>query len=298
MRRESKRGQLVRLVRATVERFVEQDLLSYASAVAFRVLYALVPLALAVLAVLGFLGLGEVWTESIAPDVEDQIDRELFSVIDDTVRSILDERQTLWLTFGMTFAIWQVSSAVRAVSGPLNVMRDDEEERSTVRRVVDSILAALAITPLLVLAMLSITIGHRATDPLDLGPAAATATFVLRWGVTVAAMLVVVGLVLRYAPCHPQRRRWRSLGPLLVVGSWLTASLAFAFYLREIADYASVYGGLASIIILLSYLYLLAILFFLGVQADDVLHEHAAGGVDAEVPQRLRHPHERDAPTP
>jgi membrane protein len=280
---------MVRLVRATVERFVEQDLLSYASAVAFRVLYALVPLALAVLAFLGFFGLGEVWTESIAPDVEDQIDANLFAVVDDTVRSILDERRTVWLTFGVAFAVWQVSSAVRAVSGPLNVLRGDEEQRSTLRRVSVSILAALAITPLLVLAMLSITIGHRATAPLDLGPVGSVATFVLRWGITVVAMLIVVGVVLRFAPCRPEPRRWRSLGPLLVVGSWLVSSLAFALYLREIADYESVYGGLASIIVLLSYLYLLAILFFLGVQADDVLHEHADGGVDAEIPVRLRH---------
>lgn len=288
MRRDSKRGQAIRLVRATVERFVEQDLLTYSSAVAFRVLYAIVPLALAVLALLGFLGLQDVWTESIAPDVEAEIDDDLFSLIDETALSILGERRTIWLTFGMSFAVWEVSSAVRAVSGPLNDMQGDEERRSTWRRVAVSIVAALLITPLLVVAVLSITLGHRLTEPLELGGAAQVATFVVRWGVTLLIMLVVVAVVLRLAPSRPRRHRWSSLGPSLIVGSWLVASLVFGLYLRAIADYESVYGGLASVIVAFGYLYLLAVLFFVGVQADDVLHEHADGGVDAEIPRRLR----------
>lgn len=287
MRRDSKRGQAIRVARAIVERFAEQDLLTYASAVAFRVLYAMLPLALAALALLGFLGLEDVWTESIAPDVEAEIDADLFTLIDETALSILGERRTVWLTFGMTFAVWEVSSAVRAVSGPLNGMQGDEERRSARHRIAVSIGAGLLITPLLVVAVLSITLGHRVTEPLDLGGAAQAATFALRWGATVLVMLVVVAVVLRLAPSRPRRRRWHSLGPLLVVGSWLVASLVFALYLREVADYASVYGGLASVIVMFGYIYLLAVLFFVGVQADDVLHEHADGGVDVEIPRLL-----------
>ena len=58
-------------LRATVhdvaECFAEHGLLTYASAIAFRALVALVPLTLLGLALLGVFGLEDVWTDTMAP---------------------------------------------------------------------------------------------------------------------------------------------------------------------------------------------------------------------------------------
>jgi membrane protein len=284
----SRTGRTVRIARAIAQRFAKYDLLSYASTVAFQVLYALVPLVLAGLALLGFLGLEEAWTDSLADDVEEQLDEELFAVVDDTVRSILGERRSAWLTFGMAFAIWQVSSAIRATSSPLNLIYHEGEGRPMSRRLLVTLAVGAVVTPLLVLAVLSIALGGRLGGLLDLGPFAQVAAFVARWALTAGALLVVVWLVLRYAPSQRRPWKWNSIGAFLVVGGWLLASGGFWLYLEFVASYESLYGGLASVVVLLTYLYLLAVVFFVGVQIDDVIRDEAEGKLDVELPGLLQ----------
>jgi hypothetical protein len=55
-----------RTVETLVRGYVENDLLTYASAISFRVVFALIPLGLFALGVLGFLQLDEVWRRDIA----------------------------------------------------------------------------------------------------------------------------------------------------------------------------------------------------------------------------------------
>jgi membrane protein len=282
MATQTRNATTVRVVRAIARRFAEHDLLSYASTVAFQVLYALVPLALAGLALLGYLGLEEAWTDSLAPDIRDRLDDDVFSVVDSTVRSILTERRSAWLTFGLAFAIWQVASAIRAASGPLNRIYNDGEDRPMHKRLLTTLAAALVVTPLLVLAILSIAFGPRLASLLDLGPFASVAALVARWALTAGVLLLVVWIVLRYAPARRRPFRWNASGTLLVVGGWIVASIVFGLYVEHVANYESLYGGLASIIVLLSYLYLLAVVFFAGVQTDSVLRDRAEGDLEPD----------------
>jgi len=52
------------------------------------------------------------------------------------------------------------------------------------------------------------------------------------------------------------------------MGGWLVMSIGFGLYLREIADYNSVFGGLATVVVLIGYLYAAAVVFLGGVQLD------------------------------
>ena len=54
----------------------EHDVRTYARAIAFQVLTSLIPLALLVLAVAGFLEVEELWTEDLAPQFEAQVNRD------------------------------------------------------------------------------------------------------------------------------------------------------------------------------------------------------------------------------
>ncbi|HKO74400.1 MAG TPA: hypothetical protein VJU01_03725, partial [Gaiellaceae bacterium] len=60
-------GSLRATAQDVTECFAAHSLLTYASAIAFRALVAVVPLTLLGLALLGTLGLEDVWTDTIAP---------------------------------------------------------------------------------------------------------------------------------------------------------------------------------------------------------------------------------------
>ena len=67
-----------------------------------------------------------------------------------------------------------------------------------------------------------------------------------------------------------------SAGSVIVMVIWLASSGAFLFYATRIADYGSLFGDLAILVILMTYLYLSSIVFLLGVQVDAVLAKEAA----------------------
>ena len=75
------------VVRKVITGMEEQDLLTYASAIAFQTLTSLIPLALLTLSIMGFLDLGDVWTNDLAPQVKEQVSPQVFAVIDDVARA-------------------------------------------------------------------------------------------------------------------------------------------------------------------------------------------------------------------
>src|ERR671928_1972538 len=116
-------GRLLREARALKPReawreilrgFHENDLLTYASAISFQVFFALIPLALLGLGLLGVFGLTDVWTSDVAPKLKANASPAAFTVVDQTVRQVLEQKQLFWATLGAAIAVWEVSGAMRA----------------------------------------------------------------------------------------------------------------------------------------------------------------------------------------
>src|SRR5256885_15665172 len=92
--------------------FKKNDLLTYASAISFQVFFALAPLALLALGLIGTLGLSRWWSTDAVQTVKDNVSPPVYHLIDDTVRSILAHRQLFWVTLGAAIAVWEVSGAM------------------------------------------------------------------------------------------------------------------------------------------------------------------------------------------
>ena len=53
-------------------------------------------------------------------------------------------------------------------------------------------------------------------------------------------------------------------------------SIGFGVYLRDVADYNSIFGGLATVVVLIAYLYASAVVFLGGVQVDALVRDGRA----------------------
>lgn len=244
----------------------EGELLTYASAMAFRVLFASVPSVLFAFALLGFLDLTATWTVDIAPSLRQSIPAPAFLLLDGTVRQALVERQAFWLTLGFLLALWQLSSTVRVTADALDRIYGIDDKRTMRRWLGTSIAVALGAGICLLAATVAIHLGAQIAEWL-LGPSvlASIAGFGLRWAIALATMLVAVGLVLRYAPGERVKWRWVGTGALATVVAWTLASVAFGAYVGWVIDYRSLFGGLAFPFVLLLYLNVAALAFLVGV---------------------------------
>jgi membrane protein len=257
------------LWRGLLDGFEENDLLTYASAIAFQILTAIVPFLLFLLGLLGFLDLGEVWADDLAPDVEPRVSQATFELLDDTVEEVLTRRQLFWLTGGFLLALWQISGGVRAVMGALDGVYDTRRHRPARERYPLSIVLALAVATLVAA---SAAVARFLPLLLDDQPALLEIVFFVgRWLVAVTLLALAVGLLVHYAPGVRRPLPWVSFGTLLVIAGWVGMSVGFWVYLTQIADYDSIFGHLATLVILMAFLYAAAVVFLAGAQLDAIV---------------------------
>jgi membrane protein len=85
-----------------------------------------------------------------------------------------------------------------------------------------------------------------------------------------------------------------TLGTVLCVLTWIAVTLAFALYVDDVASYGAIFGSLAAVFLLLTYLYLSACALLAGAQLDAVMRKQQTGSTAGTWAQG--DPHRRDRP--
>ncbi len=267
-----------------LEGFHRNDLLTYASAMSFQAVVALAPLTLTILAVLGFLGAGEIWSSDVAPELRSSVSPAAFEVIDSTATRVLGERAVVWLTGGVLVSTWYVSSVIRATMGALDGVYGCGERRTLGNRLRVSLSLAWPLAGCLLGAIAVARFGPLLVDAVGEGAVVQVGGFLLRWLVAIALLVLGVSLLVRHAPATPQPGGWVTVGAGLAITAWIAMSAVFTLYVTKVADYGSLYGALASFVVLFSYLFFSAVALLVGVQLDAILRR-AATGTDHGDPQ-------------
>jgi membrane protein len=253
----------------------EHDLLTFASAIAFQVLFAIIPLALVGLGLLGAFGLEEQWSGEWRDRVRESVSEPAFRVIDNTVGRTLSERHVFWITAGALVAVWEISGAMRAIMNVFDRIYGSHRVRSFAERLRVSLGLGLCVAALLLAATASVTLGD---DLLrDLGVESPLVLW-LRWPVALALLFAVVALLVSRAPVDHQPWHWVTFGSVVVVAAWAVTSAVLGWYLTAVADYGSVFGALATVVIVLSYLYFASAAFLTGAQLDALVRERVENG--------------------
>ena len=269
------------LWRALLDGFKQHDLLTYSSAISFQILTAVVPFAMSMLALAGLLHLGGVWRNHVAPDIRPHVSAAVFSVISSAVSKVFAGRQLLWATLGGGLALWQVSGAVRAVMGAFDRIYGASSERPLVRRYLISFALSMATGACFIASTVCLVLApfFAVRHP---GAAWEVFAFLARWVLAVGFLSLAVGLLVHVAPATFQPLPWVSLGTAIVIASWVIVSVGFYFYLTSLASYGSVFGSLASVIVVMAYLYTSTTAFLFGAQLDAIIRAQATGVLSGE----------------
>jgi membrane protein len=272
------------LVQLLLHGFKQHDLLTYASAISFQILTAIVPFLLFLLAVASLLHLDGVWRDHLLPQIRANVSAQVFAVIDNGVAGVFASRRVLWATVGGGLALWQVSGAIRAVMGALARIYGAAAERPFMRRYLVSFALSIEVGACFTAAALCVllapffSVGH--------GFPWTAFGFLLRWTLVVAFLTLAVGLLVRHAPSTPQTVPWVTLGATIVIVCWIAVSLLFYLYLSGVASYQTVFGNLAAVVVAMAYLYVSTTVFLFGSQLDAIVRAHATGTLSGHPPER------------
>jgi membrane protein len=265
--RAGRAGELAALVRPVRQAAREHRLTTHATAIAFRLLVALVPLVLLGVALLGALGLEDVWRTSIATELDHRFTKPVFEAMDYSAQEIFRSDALGLIALASLLLLWEATRAVRAVSNALNEIHDVEERRPWWRVTLVTLALAVATSLLTVAAALVVIVAPRAVS----GGAPELAFGIGRWPVAIVLLGVAVALLVRYAPADHPEPRWASAGSAAIVASWLLLSLGFGFWVTTVASYKSAAGTLTAFLVLTAYVLALSAAFLVGVELDEAL---------------------------
>jgi membrane protein len=256
-------------------RFVRHDAWAIASHIALSVLMSMFPFLILVTALASLFGTGSL-ADTAADIILEAWPREIAEPIAREVHTILTGRRSDVLTIGLVLALYFSSSGVESLRVGLNRAYGLRETRAWWFTRLESIAFVIGGAFAMLAFALLVVFGPFVWRGLvywlpGLKPLSGLIDF-LRIGV--ATIVIVVALLLAHKLVPAGRRPFRAVLPGVAVTLvlWILGGLGFGWYLEYYPGaYASTYGGLATAMVALIFLYTLAAIFLLGGEINGTL---------------------------
>jgi membrane protein len=270
---ESNWVRLWQLLKVAADGTYRHNCLSIAKGAAYSALLSFFPVLTTVATLL---------VQTRAESASRTISRFLYQVVppgtEDVVRDLFvvnGARPNWLLVVAVLLAGWAASGAMISLMEAFDSIYQISESRSFLRqRGVAILLVLIAAIPLWSASVL-IVFGNRLEraaiswlrlmpEGADLSGWVSLAAQVLRYGVAFGTVALVTALVYYFGPNRKQTLGIVFPGAALVTLLWLVATVAFAWYVRHVADYNVLYKGVGAGLALLVWMYVLAVINLFG----------------------------------
>ncbi|MBI4460943.1 MAG: YihY/virulence factor BrkB family protein [Acidobacteria bacterium] len=192
-----------------------------------------------------------------------------------------------FLSLGILGTVWAASVGLLNLMGALNIAYEVEETRGIFKRAatVFSMLFVIAFSFLGSFALLGTgdwlnqwLVTWLGFDAVLLG-----LWHVGRW--LVSLLLLAIGLsAVDYMLTNVKRPwRWITPGTAFAIVAWIPATVGFDLYARYIASYDKTYGALATAVVLMVWVYIIAVLTLVGAEINSELWKMRAEAESARV---------------
>jgi membrane protein len=255
------------------------DIFSRAAQVAFYFSFAIFPLLLFLVSLFGFI-LG----------TTDELRNELFrylrqimpltasKLLESTIIEVAANSSGGKITIGLLIAIWSASQGFDSLRIALNHVYSYRENRWWWTTKGLSLLLTVVIGALFAIALALIFYGtHTLEYVLQTQGLAATSPIIFNLLHAAAIFIVVLltfAIIYNLCPNHPRFRwHWWTWGTFVAIVLWLLLSAGFRLYLSYFDNYSKIYGSLGTVIILMFWLYLTALVILIGGAINGILDE-------------------------
>jgi membrane protein len=257
----------------------EHNLTLVAAGVAFYAFLAFVPALIAFVSIYGLVAdpdtvKGQVHDAAAALPAEVQrfLVFQLTSIINADKAGV-----SLTLVIAVVIALWSASGGMAALITGIRIVHDREPKGFVSRRTQALVLTFGAVIFLSAVVFLIAVLPPLLSD-VGFGAGGRIAFGILRWPMLGVVMAVGVGLLYRLAVPENAAGLFGFVTPGTVVAlvGWLIVSALFGVYTANFARYSKTYGTLASIVVVLLWLWLSALLVLIGAEVDAARADEAA----------------------
>ena len=187
------------------------------------------------------------------------------------------EALSLGFLIGLAIALWSANNGIKAVFDAMNVAYEEVEKRSFVRLNLTSAMFTLGAIIIATIMLLAVGIVPAMLALLHLERWAEILIAFARWPLLLGSIWLGISLIYRYGPSrHNAKWRWLNWGSILATVVWLSASVAFSYYLQNFANYDATYGSLGAVIGLMMWTWISVIILIVGAEINAEMERQTA----------------------
>ncbi len=274
------------------EKLFEEDIFSSAAQVGFYFSFAIFPLFLFLITLVGMvLGSVDDLRNELFFYLSQVMPYSAFDLVKKTIIEVTQDSTGGKLTLGIFIAIYSASAGIDSIRIALNSVWGIKENRSYIRTKLQSILLTIVIAILIFVALGIVFYGWQlislALNYLGLPDASPVILVLIQWITVLSALMLVFAIIYNFCPDHvPFKWIWITPGSVTGIILWLILSSAFKTYLNYYNTYNKMYGSLGAVIILMLWLYLTALVILFGGLINATLQEMTDGTI-AEKSEEL-----------
>jgi membrane protein len=256
------------------ERLRQHNLTLVAAGVAYYAFLAFVPAIVAFISIYGLVAdaadverqVGDV-AGALPAEVQDFLVFQLTSIIDAGSAGV-----SIALIIAIVLALWSASGGMAALITGLHIAHGQDEPKGFVAKRGKALSLTFGAMVFLGVVVFLVAALPPLLSNAGLGAAGRVALNILRWPILAAVMIVGIGSLYRFAvPGRPVG--WLGFltpGTVVAMLGWLVVSALFAVYTANFASLSKTYGALATIVVVLLWLWLSSLLVLIGAEVDAV----------------------------
>ena len=250
-----------------IRRYYLHDVARDSAALTYYLLFAIFPLLIFVSTLLGVLELDIASITAVLAPI-------LPSDVVDIIRTYLEyvaanqSRQLLW--FSLVFSIWFPMRSTGCLMHSLRKAFGRSAPENILLGQLRTLLFTIWMIFVIGLTLALVVVGRRALYFLS-GFLPLSETFISVWGYLrfiILGLVMAISLGILYQLALGQRRPLREVLPGVgsSLAAWLLLSMAFSYYVENMARYAQLYGSIATIVVVLLWLYMSGQVLILGAE--------------------------------
>ena len=269
-----------RLAGDMIRRYYVHDVARDSAALTYYLLFAIFPLLIFVSTLLGVL---ELDIASITAVLAPILPSHVVHIIRTHLEYVAAYQSPPLLWFSLVFSIWFPMRSTGCLMHSLRKAFGRSAPENILLGQLRTLLFTIWMIFVIGLTLALVVVGRRALYFLS-GFLPLSETFISVWGYLrfiILGLVMAISLGILYQLALGQRRPLREVLPGVgsSLAAWLLLSMAFSYYVENMARYAQLYGSIATIVVVLLWLYMSGQVLILGAELSaSLIHrkKHAA----------------------
>lgn len=243
-----------------------------ASALSFKFFLALFPAIIFFFTLIPYIPVAG-FQDTLLTMLQNILPKQAYAVTIDTLEDIITKEHGSLLSLGFLATLYFSTSGINGIMDAFNDSIHVKETRSFLKQKLFALIMVLIISILIILAITLIISGSWLLDYLVKEKMLESAftintLIVTKWVIIIVLFFFMISFLYYLAPARRERYRFISAGSTLATLLFILTSMGFNYYISNFSQYNKLYGSIGTLIIILMWIYINAIVLLIGFELN------------------------------